>query len=188
MWKYLYAKVKKDSANKDKIIAEKDWIIAERDETIIKLKADITHLERRHENPHMSSSTDTDYNEKRRKYRKGRGEDTNGSPGDKATTDGYSIGPPLGHTGVSHSNTPSCTLKYNLGTDRCYICGHKMKRLIPIYKTVTDMDRYMRPVSATAVIQNACCTHCGATVKARTPFLVSTASAGDGLHHPAVRR
>ena len=122
----------------------------------------------------MSSSTDTDYNEKRRKYRKGRGEDTNGSPGDKATTDGYSIGPPLGHTGVSHSNTPSCTLKYNLGTDRCYICGHKMKRQAPIRKMITDMDRYMRPVSAMAVIQNACCTHCGATVKARTPFLEGT--------------
>ena len=191
MWRYMYAEVKKDSVNKDKMIAEKDkiiaekdwitaekdWITAERDETIIKLKADITHLERRHENPHMSSSTDTDYNEKRRKYRKVRGEDTNGSPGDKATTDGYSIGPPLGHTGVSHSNTPSCTLKYNLGTDRCYICGHKMKRQAPIRKMITDMDRYMRPVSAMAVIQNACCTHCGATVKARTPFLAAVLSA-----------
>ena len=65
MWRYMYAEVKKDSVNKDKMIAEKDkmiaekdkmiaekdWITAERDETIIKLKADITHLERRHEKP-----------------------------------------------------------------------------------------------------------------------------------------
>ena len=99
----------------------------------------------KYENAHAPSSTGLLYNERRATFRKKMAEDGDGDgpeqdgDGDDGTAeDGPSRrGPPVGHAGVSHTNSADRSVV--LSVYRCGTCGRgHLRKLPPVVKTVCD--------------------------------------------------
>ena len=105
-----------------------------------------------YESASMPTSQPSLYSAKRQTFRKNRGEDPAGSPGDKAKmqdgtgqkheTDAQSKkrGPPVGHDGISHHRTAEMTVMYQLKSEQCS-CGGTLVLQRPVSKLVTDFDK-----------------------------------------------
>ena len=157
----------KQLAEQDKQLAEQGKQLAEKDRLIKQLQAKVAL----YESPNMPTSRPSLYNDKRKKFRERRGENPGGSPGDGSV--GKKRGPPEGHKGVSHCNTPSVRLEFNLDSMTCQ-CGGSLMLQKPISKTIIDLDGNMSVKAANAMIQRAVCEKCGDATAARTPFLEGT--------------
>ena len=85
-----------------------------------------------YESENMSTLTTSNYNDARRKFREKRGENPKGGPGEKISKavedadnngkddgtrgpNGKKIGPPIGHTGVSHHKSHPSTVALSFG-------------------------------------------------------------------------
>ncbi len=128
-----------------------------------------------YEGPNAPSSTKSQFNHRRNKYRKkhgARGSDGSGSdrpvrPGGK----GRKRGPPAVHPGVSHANVPVLCRKYTVS--RCG-CGARLESRECIHKTVSDFDKCRKVVTFIAVLETGRCPDCNKKIVAPSPFLEGT--------------
>lgn len=135
-----------------------------------------------YESENMSTSTPSAYNEARAKFRKRRGEDPKGGPGEKINREGATrgpngkrIGPPVGHAGASHHNRATLPpLHYPLDDAASACCGKPLAAMRPACKLVYDLDAHYMVQCAMAVIGRAACTSCGRVFRAPNPFLDGT--------------
>ena len=156
-------------------VAERDAALAERDGEIARLKARLAA----YENPNAPSSSRSLFNSRRNDFRSKRG--SRGSDGEgsdrPALPDGEGgtrrrRGPPEGHAGVSHRNTPAFCTRYGLPC--CPSCGAGLEDAGCVHKLVSDFDACKRMVSFTAVLETGWCPRCSARVTAPSPFLEGT--------------
>lgn len=156
--------------------------LEERDAEIARLRARLAYYEA----PGMPTSQPSLYNAKRAKFRKSRGEDPAGSPGDRkepgggdggaaGREGGKKRGPPVGHAGVSHGNKPARqSLRYGLEFDASPCCGLPLAGLRPKAKLVGDLDGTYRMRHAMVLAARAGCAGCGRVHEADTPFVDGT--------------
>ena len=123
-----------------------------------------------YESSNMPTSQLSLFNKKRAKFRKSRGEDPSGSPGDPARS--KKIGALIGHVGVSHEHTPEGIIRYDVDSDIC-VCGGYFIRHKPISKLISDIDG-CKIKTVNALITNATCEKCNNIEYAKTPFLDGT--------------
>ena len=135
-----------------------------------------------YESANMPTSQPSLYNAKRQTFRKNRGEDPAGSPGDKAKMqDGTTgqgqengaqskkRGPPIGHDGISHHRTAEMTVRYQLKSEQCS-CGGTLVLQRPVSKLVTDFDKSWKVRTMCVVLYRGVCDRCGMRVTADSPF------------------
>lgn len=173
-----------------KALAEAFAVIDAQARTIREMREEIDEMKRKlayYESENMSTSTLSLYNKRRAKFRKGRGEDPAGGPGERArqgggggggekpAKNGKKAGPPAGHEGVSHHNKATLPpLYYFLKTAESPCCGAKIIMLLHACKMVHDLDESFRVQSAMCVAERGACSSCGRIFKAETPFLEGT--------------
>ena len=146
-----------------------------------------------YESENMPTSTPSGYNDARGRFRRRRGEDPKGGPGEKTGREGGGgeeeeeedaargpnggkIGPPAGHAGASHHNRATLPPLYCPVDDTVSgCCGKPLVRMRPACKLVYDSDACYAVRCAMAVIGRAECASCGRVFRAPSPFLDGTA-------------
>ena len=173
-----------------KALAEAFAVIDAQARTILEMRKEIDEMKRKlayYESENMSTSTLSLYNKRRAKFRRRRGEDPSGGPGEKArqgdgggggqklTKNGKKIGPPAGHRGVSHHNKATLPpLYYFLKIAESPCCGAAITMRKYACKMVCDLDGNFRVQSAMCVAERGACASCRRIFRAETPFLEGT--------------
>ncbi len=141
-----------------------------------------------YESENMPTSTPSGYNGARDKFRRRRGEDPKGGPGEKISREdggdeddvtrgpsGGRIGPPVGHAGASHHNRATLPpLYYPVDDAVSECCKRPLAGMRPACKLVYDLDACYAVQCAMAVIGRAGCPSCGRVFRAPSPFLDGT--------------
>lgn len=148
---------------------------------LVEMRGEMTALRRKvayYESENMGTSTASTYNDERRKFRRGRGEDPKAGPGEGrggGGPSGKTLGPPLGHRGVSHGNKATLpALRFRLDATASPCCGEPLAAVRPACKLVYDFDSSYVVQAAMAVADRAECARCGRIARAPSPFLDGT--------------